>query len=91
MSITWMSVKPERARFFKISQPRPPAPLLGGDGDKHKGVRSFTPEEGEPYITLFFFFSRLNQLPVKRVAVRTESCNHSEGPLSGPRRCSLHL
>jgi hypothetical protein len=27
MSITWMSLKPERARFLRISQPRPPAPL----------------------------------------------------------------
>lgn len=26
-SITWISFKPERARFFKISQPNPPAPM----------------------------------------------------------------
>jgi hypothetical protein len=27
ISITWISVKPERARFFSISHPKPPAPL----------------------------------------------------------------
>ena len=27
MSITWMSLKPERARFLRISQPNPPAPM----------------------------------------------------------------
>lgn len=27
MSMTWMSLKPESAKFLRISQPRPPAPL----------------------------------------------------------------
>lgn len=27
ISITWMSLKPDRAKFLRISQPNPPAPL----------------------------------------------------------------
>lgn len=27
MSMTWMFLKPERARFLRSSQPRPPAPI----------------------------------------------------------------
>ena len=27
MSMTWMSLKPERARFLRISHPKPPAPM----------------------------------------------------------------
>ena len=34
MSITWMSLKPHKARLLRISQPRPPAPM-------HKILQSF--------------------------------------------------
>ena len=27
ISMTWISLKPDSARFLRISQPRPPAPL----------------------------------------------------------------
>lgn len=27
MSIMWMSLNPDKARFFRISHPNPPAPL----------------------------------------------------------------
>ena len=43
MSMMWMSWKPERARFFRISHPSPPAPLprrlawsgIDSTGDSH--------------------------------------------------------
>ena len=48
--MTWMSLKPERARFFRISHPRPPAPLRGTSVSVLK--RSYQVYTRETHMTL---------------------------------------